>query len=408
LDEIHLLETFSELSGDFRLKQTDKEGDEITIGTDRELKIALTPQCMVSQCRYPKLIVAPISLNPLPPPTPSTNDTSSTIQPPILRNTVGAPPKPIEARKIFKNGRGKKTFTAWVGGVGRHVTGMHLRKLFGHQFPSVVAARVVSCPMTGHSRFGFVEFTDVRERDQAIKVMDGEFFLCSQIKVRDAPNSADRRRGHRSKPGVRDSKNLDDRFLDENNAQNPTGLAACEIHADPRPLVGKPKEILTNTWTLLNCGHKQWPELTHLAFSGGSSMPMKTEVFIPPLLPGQVGFATAHFHLPNFPGEYEARFRLKGPHGEQFGDGAGVGCMTQIRVLPPEGLDEKALPKEPTYEKESEDIQSAGYRDRELVEHLLKINNGDVGVCLKWLDENIGLESGDSCDTDSKMSVRAS
>eukprot|EP00468_Gymnochlora_sp_CCMP2014_P012165 CAMPEP_0167747288 /NCGR_PEP_ID=MMETSP0110_2-20121227/4199_1 /TAXON_ID=629695 /ORGANISM="Gymnochlora sp., Strain CCMP2014" /LENGTH=392 /DNA_ID=CAMNT_0007632175 /DNA_START=156 /DNA_END=1334 /DNA_ORIENTATION=- len=389
-----ILDVIPELPKDFGLKQKDEWGDHITIQSDEDLKYAVK-ECLERNDKYLKLFAFPKCGAKFSSSSEEHSSTNETKRYSSQKNLFTETPCMEKAAKACLNAcnsqkdRKEATYTAWVGGLGKHVTGMHLRRLFAESFESVVNARVIHCPLTGHSRFGFVEFKDPKERDTAIKILDGEVFLTGKLRVKKGQKknqSKDRRRSPAPSKRMNESKENKSTKAVKRPFTDGIEFQAVELRGSDSPTYVRNDEIhFSKTWILMNSGHKQWPEQTHLLYVGGAICPQNYEIFLPPLLPGKITFATATFKSPKFVGEYSTRFRISGPNGQSFGTGLGVGAT--FRIIPAK----KYKVKENQYEKEIEQLAKCGYRDSELNEHLLQTNNGDVTVCLKWLEKHIGI-----------------
>eukprot|EP00471_Norrisiella_sphaerica_P002086 CAMPEP_0184483970 /NCGR_PEP_ID=MMETSP0113_2-20130426/5657_1 /TAXON_ID=91329 /ORGANISM="Norrisiella sphaerica, Strain BC52" /LENGTH=701 /DNA_ID=CAMNT_0026864683 /DNA_START=292 /DNA_END=2397 /DNA_ORIENTATION=+ len=301
--------------------------------------------------------------------------------------------------------KGRDLFTAWVGGVCEKMEGLHLKRLFQEKFPSVVSARVIKCKETGKSRFGFVEFESKEERDRAVTEMNGEVFIKGPLSVAPARTSCSPagRGGLRSSPArSRHVRSRSGEGLKGNEAKQKSlrlrvgklPLEVSEIRKDDRAVVGEPGDVVKKTFVLQNSGDAPWPPMTHVAYDDKkregalpSLTPLKTEIFLPPLPPGKVAFATAHFRLPKEKGEYEAIFRVNCPLKQRFGQR----CVARIKVVDDAYMECEDPDMQPGYyTKEIEKLVSLGFNDEELIEHLFKETRGDVHNVAMWLEANIG------------------
>lgn len=90
------------------------------------------------------------------------------------------PPEGTSLRYRLNWGAGGKRieqapeFSLFVGDLSPEATDAELKQTFLNKFPSVLGAKVVTNAMTGSSKsFGFIRFSDERERDKALTVMNG-------------------------------------------------------------------------------------------------------------------------------------------------------------------------------------------------------------------------------------------
>eukprot|EP00470_Lotharella_oceanica_P004242 CAMPEP_0170172284 /NCGR_PEP_ID=MMETSP0040_2-20121228/5521_1 /TAXON_ID=641309 /ORGANISM="Lotharella oceanica, Strain CCMP622" /LENGTH=373 /DNA_ID=CAMNT_0010412865 /DNA_START=141 /DNA_END=1262 /DNA_ORIENTATION=- len=363
-----ILEIWPHLPKNFALKQKDIDGDEITIGTQQDLALALE-HCSKSL----KLTIASSNESKVK----STPGDYTIIKTPPVTNPV----KPSTRGEALKPN--SELYCVWVGGLARDVGGVELKKLFEEKFKTVVSARVKTCPVSGRSRkYGFVELASRKERDRAINEMDGANWGSTFIRVRNASPKRTHSPNRSTTGGSRrPSPRRDD-------------IRAMELHRRRSPVVGVPGEIAEVTWVIQNSGNKQWP-VTHLTI-GWTSLPPKKgdcEIVLPKLLPGKVAFATARFPVPKTVGEYEykAGYQHIGPNGEKLG----LQVTAWINTV-----DEKqrAEVDQTTSDlrREVAVLNAMGYKDSELIEHLLIHNNHDVNMCAKWLDANLGNTKAES------------
>mmetsp|Transcript_17017 Transcript_17017/g.33222 ORF Transcript_17017/g.33222 Transcript_17017/m.33222 type:complete len:394 (+) Transcript_17017:150-1331(+) len=352
-----ILEIWPGLPEKFALKQKDNDGDEITIATQRDLTLALE-----HTSKSLKLTIV----------------TSNESKYKIIKTPPEKQPKKVVVEKPKPS---SELYSVWVGGLAQDVGGVELKKLFQEKFRTVISARVKTCPVSGRSRrYGFVEFLSRQERDQAINDMDGANWGSTFIRVRNAspPAKNNTTSGRRISPSRRGpSPRRDD-------------IRAMELHRRSSPVLGVPGEVIEVTWIIQNSGNKQWP-VTHLTI-GWASLPPKQgdcEVVLPKLLPGKVAFATARFPVPKTLGEYKAGYQHIGPNGEKLG----LRVTAWIKAV-----DEKqraeADQTSSDFRREVAALNAMGYKDNELIEHLLVHNNHDVNKCAKWLDANFGEHNG--------------
>lgn len=168
--------------------------------------------------------------------------------------------------------------------------------------------------------------------------MNGTEFLSRKLSVRNAPPrnltpdpSGSRRRNSPSKRKLTGRKALcrcDMKSLSSHAPKSQTQsmtLDFIELREDKRPISVKPGQVAEKTWILQNSGETQWPVMSHIIYTGGFIKPSNCEIVLPPLLPGKVALATAHFEAHEL-GEFEAHFRVSDPKKERrFMNGS---CLT--------------------------------------------------------------------------------
>jgi len=136
------------------------------------------------------------------------------------------------------------------------------------------------------------------------------------------------------------------------------------------------------TWEVKNIGTNAWPEGTKLIYVKGTLPSTENEYEVPQVQPGLAVDVSALVQTPQFPGRYQAEFRLGNPKNKDDFFGPTLTCdLIVVDVDGPQNA-------EASLEAKVQQLVAMGFSNVEQNARLLREHNLDVErVCLALLEQ---------------------